>query len=171
MKPISSIFSCIKFSSPLIMRVVGLHWALFNTSFSPYLNWGNLQLYTLFQVLPMKFQVEWTNHMPLSAGFYLIDAAQVCLPCCPTTLLISVHFPVLSCLHFSRTIPPPVFLLGTIPLCSTFHLPLLNLIKLFLVQDSSPLQCLHAVACLCSVSTSPPSLMLPAGFLRRHTVL
>lgn len=94
MKPISSIFSCIKFSSPLIMRVVGLHWALFNTSFSPYLNWGNLQLYTLFQVLPMKFQVEWTNHMPLSAGFYLTDAAQVCLPCCPTTLLISVHFSV-----------------------------------------------------------------------------
>lgn len=42
----------------------------------------------------MVFQVEWTNYTPLSCGFYLTGAAQVCLPCCRSTLLINVHFNV-----------------------------------------------------------------------------
>lgn len=72
---------------------------------------------------------------------------------------------------FSRTILQSVFPLGTVLLCSTFHIPLLNLIKLFLSQSSSPLQCLHAVDCLCSVSAFPRNLMMAAVFFRRHGVL
>lgn len=82
-------------------------------SFSPYLNWGNSQLDTFFQVLPMMFQVEWTKHTPLSAGFYLTGAAQVCLLCCPSTLLINFHFPVhrgiSACISFGNYCPLQYF--------------------------------------------------------------
>lgn len=97
---------------------------LFNITvflFSPYLNSGNPQGDTFFQVLPTIFQVEWTKHTSLSAGFYLTDAGQVCIPRCSSIPFHESIFIFLSTEALSRTVPQPVFPLETILLCSTLH--------------------------------------------------